>query len=189
MKRLTSQRALERRRMRSLVLPMMIAVAACSESTRPAASPSWTVAGTPTLQIGEQDGDARYLFDRITAVRLLPGGGVVVADRGRAAVSVYGGEGTHVATMGREGQGPGEFEWISYLGVLAPDTILVYDSSLYRATRFLLDGTFVDSRPIRPEGGAPEVYVGTYANGDAAVASLVPPPRGGTSVISDPMAL
>lgn len=150
---------------------------------------TWTVAAEPVLRIGEQDGDPAYLFDRIGTVRLLDDGGVVVADRGHAEIRVYDTGGRHVASMGRRGQGPGEFDAISYLGVLPPDTILAYDGFLHRTTRFLLDGTFVGDRPVRPADGAPEMHLGTYADGDDAIASLIPPPRGGTEVLADQMSI
>lgn len=162
---------------------------ACSTADGPGERTEWTLAEEPTLRIGAQDGDPAYLFDRIAAVRMLPSGGLVVADGGSATVRVYDASGAHMASMGRRGQGPGEFGSIGYLEVRAPDTVLAYDTSNYRATRFLLDGTHVNDVSIRTAGGAPEVYIGTYSNGDAAVAALVPPTRGGTDILADRMAV
>jgi hypothetical protein len=162
---------------------------ACATADRPDKGTEWMLADEPTLRIGAQDGDPAYLFDRIAAVRLLPNGDLAVADGGSATVRVYDASGAHMATMGRRGQGPGEFGRIGHLEVRAPDTILAYDAFNYRATRFLLDGTHVDDVPIRTPGGAPEVYIGTYSNGDAAVAALVPSSRGGTDILPDRMAV
>jgi len=162
---------------------------ACATADGPYEGTEWTLAEEPTLRIGAQDGDPGYLFDRIAAVRMLPNGGLAVADGGSATVRVYDASGAHIATMGRRGRGPGEFGRIGHLEVRAPDTILAYDTSNYRATRFLLDGTHLDDVPIRTPAGAPEVYLGTYSNGDAAVAALVPSTRGGTDILSDRMAV
>ncbi|MDZ7778352.1 MAG: hypothetical protein U5R14_00155 [Gemmatimonadota bacterium] len=174
------------------VVAAAVLLAACGDPAdrSSAAGPeTWTVAAEPVLRIGEQDGEAAYLFDRVSAVRLLDDGGVVVADRRHAEIRVYDEEGVHLTSMGGPGEGPGEFEVISYLTIHPPDTLLAYDGFAYRTTRFLLDGTLAGNRPIRPENGAPEMYLGTYADGDAAIASLIPPPRGGTEVIPDRMSI
>jgi hypothetical protein len=169
---------------------LALTLAACSggaDRAVPDETPLWSVASEPILAVGEQDGDPRYLFDRVRAVRLLEAGGVVVANGGDGGIRTYDAAGAHVISVGGPGEGPGEFASIGYLAILEPDTILAYDGSLYRATRFLLDGTLIDERPMRAEDGAPEMYFGTFSNGDAAIATLVPGARGGTGIVPDRM--
>jgi hypothetical protein len=151
--------------------------------------PTWTIDAEPRSRIGVEDGDPRYLFDRVADVRLLADGGVVVADDGASTIRVFSSDGTHLASMGGPGEGPGEFRWTGHVSVLHPDTILVYDGSLFRVTRFLTDGTLIGTLPVRPEDGSPEAYLGTYSNGDAAIAWIVPGLRDPVQAIPDVMKL
>jgi hypothetical protein len=141
------------------------------------------------MRIGEQEGDPNVLFDRVSGVRLLPDGGVVVADGGTSSIRVFDADGTHVVSMGGPGDGPGEFRWLAHLAIRPPDTVLVYDGDLFRVTRFLTDGTLIGTLPIRSEDGRPELYLGTYSNGDAAIAWIVPGPRDPVNAIPDRMRL
>ena len=168
---------------------VLVAARGCSSGaeTETGGPVVWTVSADPTLQIGEQDGPAEYLFDQVNGVRLTPDGGVVVADEGSGTVRVYDAGGALSASMGRRGEGPGEFSWLSHVEILAPDTILAYDGRMFRVTRFLLDGTHIDERSILSDVGSPELYLGTYADGGAAIASLRPSPRGGTEILPDQM--
>ena len=164
-------------------------VAGCNGGARDAAEgvPQWSVSDEPEVVIGARDGPPQYLFQSIVGVRLLPDGRIVVADRGFSSIRVFDSLGTHQSEMGGPGQGPGEFGWLNHLSIISPDTILVYDSDLFRVTRFRPDGALIETRPIVAEGGRPEVYVGTFSNGDAALAWIVPTERDPSLAISDVM--
>ena len=149
--------------------------------------PLWTLSSETELILGEQDGDPAYLFERIAGVRLLPGGGVAVADRGYLSVRVYDAAGRLEASMGGEGEGPGEFRWLQYLGLLEPDTLLVYDGDLGRITRFRTDGDLLETRAIRTQVGRPEVYLGTFSNGDAAISWIAEAGGSETEAFADRM--
>jgi len=155
---------------RSLVL--LAALWACAgDGGAPSGTPApWSLAAEPDLVIGLQAGAPEYLFQRVAGVRRLGDGRIVVADRGHSTVRVFDATGRHVVTLGGEGQGPGEFSWIGHLSVRGPDTLVVYDAGLYRITRMLTTGALIGTTSIRDAGAGPELYVGTYANGDAALA-------------------
>jgi hypothetical protein len=127
------------------------------------------------------------LFAGISGVRLLPDGGVVVADDRSSTIRLFGPNGTHLLTLGGPGEGPGEFEWLSHVSVEAPDTILVYDGRRLRITRFLTDGRLISTTALQPHDGSPELYLGEYSNGDAALAWIVPGPRDPNTVVADIM--
>jgi hypothetical protein len=80
-----------------------------------------------------------------TAATLGPGGLVYVAGRDPMGVAVFDSNGTYKFTIGRGGEGPGEFRFIS-LGALH-DTVLVQDPSLARLSRFGPDGRLLDIVP------------------------------------------
>lgn len=176
-----------------LVVGLLLAgMAGCADGADPdgpATPASWTTSQEPALSIGEVDGDPRYLFSQITGVRLFPGGGFAVSELSSRAIRVYDAEGRYAVSMGGPGEGPGEFGDINHLALVPPDTLLAYDISTLRLTRFLRDGTLLGTTSFEPAGGWPEVFLGTYTDGGAAVASLVPSPRGGTEIVPDRMVI
>jgi hypothetical protein len=106
--------------------------------------PSIAAAGTdvlalstePLLTIGVEQGDPAKEFDRIPVVRFLDSGGVAVANRGSADVRLFGPDGAHLRTLGRAGEGPGEFAGVNWMQTFGGDTIAVLDSELRRVTTF-----------------------------------------------------
>lgn len=179
-------------RRRLFVGLLLTSVAACANGAdrEGSAEPDhWTTNREPALSVGEVDGDPRHLFSQITGVSLFPDGAFAVSEFSSRTIRVYDAEGRYVVSMGGPGEGPGEFGDINHLSVLPPDTLLAYDVSTLRLTRYLRDGTLLGTTSIEPAGGWPEVVLGTYADGGAAVASLVPSPRGGTEIVPDRMVI
>ncbi len=129
-------------------------------------SPAWTGAAqgvdpSPSLQIGSLDGDVPYLFQRIRQVLALPDGRVAVVDRGGAEIRVFDSDGQWLRTIGRQGQGPGEFAAAPTIALAPPDTIVALDASAGRFSRFLLDGTLLADQRISPAGGVSGPGVGS----------------------------
>jgi len=120
----------------------------------------WAVEPEPIASIGVVEGDAPYLFNGITAVRVLPDGRVVVADAGSATVRVFGADGVFERQVGRRGEGPGEFLYLTSLWIAEPDTILAYDGRTVRLSRFLASGVLLESLTFRTDRGLPETYLG-----------------------------
>ena len=74
-------------------------------------------------------------------------GSIHVTGRGDVAIHVLGDDGRYVGTIGRRGDGPGEFRASPEIGV-SGDTLWALDRLLRRVSRFTLSGDFIDSRPI-----------------------------------------
>ncbi len=70
-------------------------------------------------------------------------GNIYIADAAAYAVVMVDSEGKLVRTIGREGQGPGEFQSLSALRVLAGDRLAVYDRSNRRLSLFGPEGGLV----------------------------------------------
>jgi hypothetical protein len=176
---------------RAYVAGILAALAAClgerGSGSDAGRGESWSVSPEPLVEIGELEGDAHYLFEAVTAVRLLPNGRVAVADRGYGTIRVYNADGELEAEMGRPGEGPGEFESLSSIVVHPPDTLVIHDSGQYRLTTFLVDGTFVEAHSLRPDDGRPEVSLGRFDNGDHAFAWIGPAERPPGVFVPDPM--
>lgn len=82
-------------------------------------------------------------------------GGVMVGQRQDATIRMFDATGAPSGTLGRRGEGPGEFRQILSAG-LSHDTVWVYDGSLYRITYFAVSkGRLVRSVRVDPGAGFP----------------------------------
>jgi hypothetical protein len=70
----------------------------------------WRIGGEPLLSIGAQDGAQAYLFTYVQGSTVLPDGTIAVTDGASYNVRLFDSAGTHLRTIGRRGQGPGEFQ-------------------------------------------------------------------------------
>jgi hypothetical protein len=92
------------------------------------------------LVIGDRgEVDARYAFSRPSDVAVDAAGQIYVVDREAAAVSVFDGEGEYLRQLGREGQGPGEFQSPRSV-VSMGDMVIVTASRNARLSHFDLRG-------------------------------------------------
>ena len=63
------------------------------------------------LVVGDAEGDFDYMFGRRPPrIAVATDGRIAVLDGGNYRVQVYDADGAFLATMGRQGQGPGEFD-------------------------------------------------------------------------------
>jgi len=106
----------------------------------------WVVEG-PALRIGSVD-DPAYAFQSVQALSMSPTGVLHSLHRGEAMIRRWNAEGEPAGTVGREGQGPGEFDTPSGLGFFG-DTLWVMDRRAYRVSYFDTGGEFMGS--ISPE--------------------------------------
>lgn len=177
---------------RSWLAVTVLAAAACSPDSdftdAPSILPEWTLGSEPLVSIGEVAGTPEYVFDRIVSVRLLPDNRLAVADGSSNTIRVYGADGHFELGLGREGEGPGEFRYLSSLWFREPDTLAVYDSGNLRLTSFLTSGELLPTIvTFRADDGYPEVYLGRLDNGEHAVAWIRRQPRDRSSVTPDLM--
>ena len=94
-------------------------------------------------------------FGRIYDVALGPGEAVFVADDMSSEVRVFGVDGTHRRTFGREGEGPGEFARLYSVAWLG-DRLLALDAAQGRISEFSAEGEYLGQRRIRGGlGGGP----------------------------------
>ena len=67
----------------------------------------------PELVISARGDDPNYAFYRPSAIGVDDAGNIYVADSSNARVQVFDAGGEYVRTLGRAGQGPGEFSSLS----------------------------------------------------------------------------
>ena len=131
------------------------------------ATAAWTLATQPFVTIGEQDGDPKYLLERIVHGQLMANGRIVLVDFGARAIRVYAPSGEHIADLGGRGDGPGEFQRILASWIAEPDTIYGYDYRVPRVTWFAPDGTLGGTR--RMDIARAPFFLGHFSNGDVVL--------------------
>ena len=119
------------------------------ESSRPMWSEDsvWTLSAEPVLRIGVVEGDSPYLFSNVEGALLRPDGGLIVADRGSSEIRYFDKTGAHEFSVGRPGEGPGEFGYIRSLGRCGADSLFVFEID-HQFKVFTADGVYV--RQARP---------------------------------------
>lgn len=162
-----------------------LGMGACAESAEvPDAdeSPTWTVAADPVAIIGRLEGAPEYVLAGVRDVKLLPDGGVVLADGQSASVRTYDGSGAFVRSVGRSGEGPGEFDYVRYLFPGDDGSLEAYDAMLHRLTRFSADGAVDRTVTLRADSGLPEIYL--PANGERHFGAWIDQQAEGSGPIS-----
>ncbi len=138
------------------------------------------LSAAPQLVIGGTNGPQETQFFQVAGVVRLSDGRVVVADGGSAEIRVFDDEGRFIYKFGGGGEGPGEFEMLSFLARMTGDSLLTGDAGLGRLQAFDSEGhyawgwtggRFADPvgvmsggqllatqsvRPSGPSGGEPE---------------------------------
>lgn len=116
------------------------------------------------LRIGRIEGLGPDVFGRVAAIEVDRLGRIYVLDEKNFRVAVFGPEGQSIRTMGRKGQGPGEFERPMGLAWLSPTEIVVVD--LGRYVVFDTAGQYV--RNVR----RPTTFIQNPYGGSAAAGAL-----------------
>ena len=80
----------------------------------------------------------------------LADGSVVVSDRANFRIQRFDPKGEHLWSRGREGEGPGEFEYVRLaLGCANAERIVVYDIRTDRVSVFSKEGELLDAWALR----------------------------------------
>ena len=81
------------------------------ENSRPADGSRlpWRIAPEPAASIGVLQGEESYMLHRVMDATKLRDGRIVVANNGTHELRMFDAVGTHLATWGGRGEGPGEF--------------------------------------------------------------------------------
>src|SRR5690606_35237348 len=100
-----------------------IAIAAFAALPLPAAAQTIIAAQQPSVSIGRVEGDENYLLSRVSHVKKLSDGRILVTMG--PDIRFYDASGRHLANAGGRGRGPGEFQYIQDIVVLPGDTLLI----------------------------------------------------------------
>jgi hypothetical protein len=138
---------------------------------------AWTV--EEDLRIGTADGAGPMRFVGVTAVEADSAGRIWVLDGQAKELRVFDARGRHVRSIGREGEGPGEFR--DPIGLAwAPDgTLWIADPGAGRYTVFDANGIFVATHPRRVAGHSVPWRGGFGPDGLLYEVATVTPAQGG----------
>ncbi|MCI0434531.1 MAG: 6-bladed beta-propeller [Gemmatimonadetes bacterium] len=150
----------------------------------PGGEPALRLAAQPTVEIGVAGGDPAYELNGVIAAVRLSNGHIVIANARSSELRVYDEAGVFVRTIGRNGEGPGEFRNLGGLWRSAHDSIITFDLALRRITVFVPGG-----EPTRiftlasPDPAMVTSAVGVLDNGAVpALASTPMTPSAGVGV-------
>jgi len=131
----------------------------------------WTLSAQPVVSIGREEGPQEYLLDRVQAALLLPDRRILVAN-GRTELRCFDSPGTYLYSVGRDGFGPGEFNWIGSVW-LARDSLVVFDYGLSRVSVFSFAGEVGRTLQLGRDPLARPFELWEFADGRMLAAVLV----------------
>lgn len=102
----------------------------------------WRISAEPAVTIGRAEGDEPYLLYRVTDALRQADGRIVVLNNGTQELRVFDGDGTHLATWGGRGEGPGEFRSLAAIEPWRGDSIAAWYGPRRGVTLFDENGNF-----------------------------------------------
>lgn len=129
-----------------IVIPGLVAVALSACQPAPSSdSEPWTLSA-PFFEVGGLTDDERYALGDVVGGMRLDDGRVIIADRLSFGLRMFSPEGELLKQVGREGQGPGEFEYLRGMGRCGEGLVVGYQID-WRENRYDMDLEFVGTRP------------------------------------------
>lgn len=116
------------------------------------------------LAIGVETGDEEYMFGVVRDVAAAPDGTIWVVDSRPMVIRMYDADGEFIRDVGREGQGPGEYQSAT-LQVLPDGRVAVWDYMNNRISLFSSQGVYQDGIAVDASlGGSGTLQVDTEGN-------------------------
>lgn len=133
--------------------------------------PMWPVDPSPSLVLPSDGPESPTPFEiELPVAGLLLSDAVAIADGLAPAVHVFDRSGTLLRSVGRRGDGPSEFQSISWLGACGGDSVYAWD--FVRQRMAVVDAAGSVARtfrmPNRPDAGAPPAAVACSRRGQFA---------------------
>ncbi|HLM69447.1 MAG TPA: hypothetical protein VK358_18040 [Longimicrobium sp.] len=146
------------------------------ESAGNAAVAIWRVGPERLVELGGPDAG----FVNVASA-LRTRNGFVAADAGTGELRFYDAEGRQLHKAGGKGRGPGEFQYIGWIGMLPGDSLAAWDPLARRVSVFAPGGAYARSfAPAGLSGFFPVVY-GAFADGSLLMSTGMEPASTPTS--------
>jgi len=101
------------------------------------------------LSIGDVEGKEEYMFLDAREVAVDNRERIFVSDIRGIHIKVFDKFGNYITTIGRQGQGPGEFGRITNIQITAGNELMVHDRSTRRLSFFSLDGEYLRTEQLK----------------------------------------
>ena len=98
---------------------------------------------TEDLSIGQKEGDENYMFSDSISFNTDGEGNFYVSDEGNLRIQKYGPDGKYLLTIGREGQGPGEFQSLPVVRFDKDNNLYIGDVTSRRISFFDQEGNYL----------------------------------------------
>jgi hypothetical protein len=95
------------------------------------------------LKIGQQAGKPEYMFSQITSLEVDAKGNIYAAESKENHIRVFDKKGVYLRTVGRTGQGPGEFTFPRHVHVNLAGEIMATDEGSRSVKVFSPDGSYL----------------------------------------------
>lgn len=96
------------------------------------------------LSIGEAEGSKEYMLSGVIDIAADDAGNIYAADRKENHIRVFDKNGSYARTIGRPGQGPGEFDdRITRIQITPQNELMAYDRWAFKLTFFSLAGDYL----------------------------------------------
>ncbi len=148
-----------------------------SEGAVPRAPFASDFAGEPALRIGLAEGEEAYQFTNPLGGARLSDGRFVILDGQSRTLRYFSPDGTHERTVGRSGDGPGEFRTPRQLLHLEGDTVAIFDLAQQRIHLRAPDGSLVREHAL------PDAEFGSRTSG------IAPGPGGSLLTVGSSVAM
>lgn len=102
------------------------------------------------LSIGDAQGPEEYIFSRISHIAVDDRGYILALDAKEKHVKAFNNKGDYVATMGKEGQGPGDLNAPQNVCITPQNEVMVPDSWNNRLSFFSIEGEYIKSIATTP---------------------------------------
>jgi len=117
--------------------------------------------------------DDEIFFGYVAAVRTDAQGGLYILDQQQSEIQVYATDGTHLRTVGREGEGPGEFRGPNDMFLLPDGTVCVLQGFPGNIVKLTADGTPAGQSTFDSGGGNEQGQFGVLVAGRAVGDGMV----------------
>lgn len=111
----------------------------------------WTIDADPVLQIGVVEGEEPYQLASVGSATRRSDGVLAVTEARAGEIRLFDPQGAHLRTIGRRGEGPGEFATGPLVAWVPPDSLLAWDPGLRRMTWFDDEGNVARQTVLRQE--------------------------------------
>lgn len=116
---------------------------------------AWRIGPDPTVSIGTREGDEPYQLYNVRDAMTLPDGRIIVANGGTGELRMFDALGTHLATWGGRGEGPGEFDNLSRIEPWPGDSIAAWFAPGMGISVFNAEGSYARTFTLAAAPGTP----------------------------------